>query len=160
MKRKKIAIVMCILLLGIMTVLSGCITSVKTMDWENSEIHHNGVKLKGAAPEEINGFPLVKVIFVFGNKSHENITDYKLWLEGDDIINKRKIRDTLYFEAEIPGLDETEIYYFRAAALYAMIDGSNDNWQKGEEISFSLMQGTTEKSIIPKGIIKEELLKK
>jgi hypothetical protein len=155
---KKIAIGMCILLLGMTAVLSGCISSVTTIDWSNSERFDNGVILKGAAPQKHEGFALVKVMFVFDEKSHQNWEDYKIRIEENEMINKKEISGTVYFEAEIPELEITKVYYFRAVALYAHMEQSPNDWVMGEEISFSLAQGNAEKSIIPQGIIKEQLL--
>lgn len=158
--KKKIAIAMCIVLLGVTAILSGCITSVKTVGWNNSEIHPTGVKLKGAAPKEYNGFPLVEVKFVFDDESHENWKDYEITIKGDDIINKKTVRGILYFEALKLGLNLTKVYHFRAVAKYAGMNGEEDPVIQGEEISFSLMQGGSKESTITEEIIKEELLKK
>ena len=150
MKRNgKIAIGLCILLLVISAVLSGCINSVTTVGWKNSSEDYCAI-LKGAAPKEYNnGYPLVKVKFVYDDESHEKWQDYRFTIENEKIINRKSINNVLYFEGVTSKLYLYGTYYFRAVALYAVTDGTQEDiWFAGEEISFSLMQTNNEESVI------------
>ncbi len=158
--KKKIAIVMCILLLGITATLSGCIDTVKTVGWKHGSDDHLAV-LKGLASEKYEGFSLARVEFVYDNESGKKLEDYDKKVNYENMtIDKTIGKDKRYFEAEI-GVNPFEPCYFRAVAVYARTDGNNeDSVILGEQISFSLSQGASEESAITEEIIKEELLKK
>ncbi len=147
MKRKvKTAILLTLLLLGTTLILSGCIDTVETVGWEHGSFK-NGAVLKGVAPEKYEGYPLIKLYFVYDNEPHEKISEYEYQIKHED-INKKSIAKTIYFEGEINGLIPYEPYYFRAVAQYAVLDGSKEMTISGDEISFSLMQNNKEESII------------
>ena len=133
-KNKKITALICLFVLILTVLLTGCIDTVKTIGWIQGQ--GNKATLQGAAPTDYKNYPLVKVEFLFDDEHHDesNLDEYS---KLEPTLTKER-GNINYFEKTIFGLDPHQRYYFRAKATYAVLDGNLPSTIVGEEISFSL----------------------